>query len=242
MNDRPEFPPLLTGIEAPPGQAAFDKAVAQATLGCDGGTVVYAMRDDALEAALVLAPECSLADAMAMVMVAGLGCADALGALAPPEVGVHLCWPDGIRVNGARCGGFRAMASDRAPDVVPDWIVIGLTLPFMALGGNPGDNPGDNPDQTTLYEEGCADVLPKALLESWTRHSLTWINRWSDDGMPPIHEAWRAKAHGMGEDISVTLGGTPHEGVFVGLDERGGLLLRQGAETNLIPLTDMLET
>lgn len=233
MSDAPGFPPLLTGVQAPDGQAPFDKAVAQAMLGVDAGTLVYAMRDDMLDAALILTPECPLEDAMAMVMVAGLGFADALGALAPPEVGVHLCWPRDIRVNGALCGALRATASGFEPEAEPDWLVVGLTVPFMDMG----PDPGTDPDRTTLYEEGCSEVLPKQLLESWARHSLTWINRWTDDGMPPIHEAWRAKAHGIGEDAEQD----GQTGTFVGLDERGGMLLRTDAETRLIPLSTMLE-
>ena len=237
MSDAPQFPPLLTGVEAPQGQSPFDKALALAAMGCDAGTLVYAVRDDMLDAALVLTPECPLEDAMAMVMVAGLGFADSLGALGPPEVAVHLCWPGDIRVNGARCGGLRAAAATMDAMAEPDWLVVGLSVPFMALGAAPGEDP----DRTTLYEEGCAEVLPKALLESWARHSLSWINRWMDDGMPPVHAAWRSKAHGIGEDVSLTVDDNTKSGVFMGLDERGGMLLRGASGTDLVPLTTMLE-
>ena len=46
---------------------------------------------------------------------------------------------------------------------------------------------------------------------------------------------------GRAEDVAAQIGGQKAAGVFVGLDERGGMLLRDGDETRLIPLTAMLE-
>ncbi|MCG6904444.1 MAG: DUF4444 domain-containing protein, partial [Rhodobacter sp.] len=68
------------------------------------------------------------------------------------------------------------------------------------------------------------------------RHMLVWIHRYISDGFAPLHEAWRGKCVGIGTEIS-----QPETGLFVGLDERGGMLLRRGADTRLIPLTTMLE-
>ncbi|MEO1275767.1 MAG: biotin/lipoate--protein ligase family protein, partial [Pseudomonadota bacterium] len=89
------LPPLMTGIATavPPFQAAQEMAAA----GCDGGTVLYRPEAERLEAAVVLAPEVVLEDAVVMLIAAGLGFANALGALAPPEVGVHLEWAGAIR-------------------------------------------------------------------------------------------------------------------------------------------------
>ena len=45
----------------------------------------------------------------------------------------------------------------------------------------------------------------------------------------------------MGEEIALDRpGGTLH-GTFVGIDERFGLLLREGDATRLVPLSDLLE-
>ena len=230
------FPPLFRGEAAPRGVEPFAKAVSAATLGCDPGLIVHGEGGDKLTAALVLAPECTLEDAMAMVFAATLGFSDALGALAPPEVAVHADWPAGLRVNGARCGRLRAAASTADPGAEPDWLVVGLEVPITLDG-----DPGENPDRTALHEEGCADVDPFTLLESWSRHTLVWINEWSDTGMPRLHAEWRAKAFDLGEEMEVEIAGATRRGLFVGLDERGGMLLREGEETRLIPLSAMLE-
>ncbi|WP_372572048.1 biotin/lipoate--protein ligase family protein [Ruegeria jejuensis] len=225
------FPPLMSGEEAP--DSAFDHAIMRATLGCDAGLIAYHLGAAEMEAALVFAPEVPLSRAMTMLPLCGVGFQNALGALAPPEVAVHLDWWGGIRVNGARCGGFRAMASGTDPDAVPDWLVIGFSLPLIPAS----EETGQTPDDTALFAEGCADVAPPALLEAWARHTLNWLNRWEGEGTAPVHSEWRGLAHGIGEDVqNQSLTGT-----FLGVDELFGMLLRDADTTHLIPLTTVLE-
>ncbi|MFC6687852.1 biotin/lipoate--protein ligase family protein [Jhaorihella thermophila] len=233
MTEAPTFPPLMRG-EAVAGRAdPFERALALAALGCDGGTVVHNVQADRLRAAIVFAPEVALEDAMAMLPVCGVGFQNALGALAPPEVAVHLTWAGGIRVNGAGCGFLRAAASTRDPAEVPDWLVVGLEVPLLQTEAEPGRRP----DMTALYDEGCAEVDPVRLLESWARHTLVWINRWSDEGNAAVHDVWIGLVPNVGEEVQQ--GG--RRGVFLGVDERFGMLIRQGAETHLVPLSTVLE-
>ncbi len=229
--EAPTFPPLMWGEEAQ--DSALRHACQRATLGCDAGLVAYRITDSVLEGTLVFAPEVPLADAAQMLPLCGVGFQNALGALAPPEVAVHLRWDGGILVNGAACGRLRLVAAQTDPDTVPDWLVVGFTLPLWP----DSDNPGTNPDESSLYAEGCADVSPPRLLESWARHSLHWINRWEDDGAKTLHNEWRGLAHGVGEPASQN-GLT---GTFLGVDERFGMLLRDDETTHLIPLTTLLE-
>ncbi|MCL6282638.1 DUF4444 domain-containing protein [Ruegeria sp. 2012CJ41-6] len=225
------FPPLMWGEEAP--GSAFDHAIMRATLGCDAGLIAYKLGAAEMEAALVFAPEVPLGQAMTMLPLCGVGLQNALGALAPPEVAVHLDWWGGIRLNGARCGRFRARASDTDPESIPDWLVIGFNLPLIPATRETGQTP----DETTLFAEVCADVAPPALLEAWARHTLNWLSRWEDEGVAPVHAEWRGLALGIGEDVrnrSLT-------GTFRGVDEAFGMLLRDDDTTHLIPLTTVLE-
>ena len=228
--DDPTFPPLLTGEEAPAGADPFDKAVAAALTGCDAGLLVWSRRADALSAAVVLAPECPLEQAIGISFAVSVGLVDALGALAPPEVAVHHVWPGAFKVNGADCGALRAAASTADPSVEPDWLVIGIEMPFLPTGEG-----GEDPTRTCLFNEGCAEVTPQQLLESWSRHMLVWINRWLDEGLAPLHAAWRERAWEMGEALP------DGSGTFMGLDELGGMLVKSEDGTIGRPLTDLLE-
>ncbi|MGR3518743.1 MAG: DUF4444 domain-containing protein [Roseovarius sp.] len=229
----PSFPPLMSGLAVTGAISPFDKARAMAALGCDAGLIVHNVTDRQLAAALVMAPEVPLAQAMAMLPACGIGFQNALGALAPPEVAVHLEWPGGIRVNGARCGRLRVAAGGTDPAALPGWLVVGLDVPIT-----PGtDRPGETPDETALLEEGCAELDPLMLLEAWARHTLVWITRWEDEGPRPLHAEWRGLAWGVGEPV--TRGDMC--GTWLGVDEDFGMLMREGDITHLIPLTSLLE-
>ncbi len=231
--DALSLPPLMYG-EAVEG-APLAHSVARAKEGCDAGLVAYRLLRDRAEAAMVFAPEVSLGEAMVMLPLCGVAFQNALGALSPPEVAVHLEWSGAIRVNGARCGGFRAVASHADADTMPDWLVIGLEMPLWPAGDAA---PGDTPNETTLYAEGCADIAPALLVEAWARHTLNWLGRWEDEGTKPLHDAWCGLAHGIGARIDEG----PYKGGFVGVDSRFGLLLKTDETTRLHPLTDVLET
>lgn len=228
-----QFPPLFQGEAVSGGADPFQRAVALAVAGTDPGTVVHNLSGGTMKASLIFAPEVPLEEAMTMLPVCGLGFQAALGALAPPEVAVHLEWAGPIRVNGAGCGRLRARASGTDPADVPDWLVIGLELGVRS----PENNPGQQPGRTYLSEEGCGEVRPEDLLESWVRHTLYWINRWQEDGPRPVHGDWRGLAQDLGDPIEID----GQAGTFVGVDEHFGMLLRTGEETRLIPLSTRLE-
>ncbi len=235
--DNPRFPPLLQGVRVKGAIDPVAKGCALAELGCDAGTVVYNLAADRMSTAIVLAPEVSLEDSMAALPVCGLGLQNALGALAPPEVSVHLGWTGGIFVNGARCGRFRSDCSDRDPDAVPSWLVIGFELQVIPVDA---ESPGLDPNRTSLFEEGCVNVSPTDLVESWARHTLVWINRWTEEGTVAVHREWKGIARGLGEEITVGWRGRSLEGIFLGVDERFGMLLRQRRDTQLLPLSGLL--
>ncbi len=88
---------------------------------------------------------------------------------------------------------------------------------------------GETPDQTCLHEEGCGDVTASALIETWARHMMNWLHIYLTDGFEPLHREWLQKAHGR------------EDGTFIGLDEHGGLILKDGDATRILPLTQLLE-
>lgn len=224
----PSFPPLFTGQNANGGDP-FALACATAEAGCDAGLVIYDLAPDTLRAAIVFAPDVPLAQAAVMLPICGVGFQNALGALAPPEVGVHLGWDGTIYVNGGRCGALRMAASDQPAADEPDWLVIDLTLGLWPVS----DETGLTPDDTALYAEGCAGVDAVALLEAWVRHTLVGINIWADAGTAQLHREWSGLAHGL--DGMITAGG--RTGSYTGLDENLGLLLKTNDTITLVPLT-----
>ena len=229
----PSFPPLFSGLAVEGQIDPFDKACVEAARGCDAGLVVYNLGANEMRGAMVFAPDVILADAMTMLPLCAVGFQNALGALAPPEVAVHLEWNGGLKINGASCGRMRVAASAKGPEAEPDWLVVGLELPLWP----DSDETGMTPDQTALYAEGCADVRADRLIEAWVKHTLVGINRWTEDGAASLHKEWRGLAFGIGEAIQID----GKSGTFLGVDERFGMLIRDDETTHLVSLTHLLE-
>ena len=208
-------------------------------IGCDAGLLVHSITPDRIRAAIVFAPETALEGAMSVMIACGVGFQNAMGALAPPEVSVHLGWQGEIYVNGGEAGRLRVAASTTDPLAEPDWLVVGLEIDLLPPAGS---DTGDHPNQTSLMMEGCGAISPIRLLEAWSRHTLVWINDMETDGIRALHELWRGLAEGMGEEISLTVAGEALNGTFVGVDEQFAMLLRRGDKTELIPFSSCLET
>lgn len=226
----PSLPPLFRAEEV--SGDPFAKAVSLASRDADPGLLTWVRREDRLEAAVILAPEQVLEVAIGVLLVGAVAIGDAIASLAPPEVAIHYDWPGVIRVNGGLCGRLRIASASPAPDAVPDWMVLGVKLDFHLPEGMQG---GEEPEHTYLHAEGCGDIHPLPLLEGWSRHLLVWINRFLDDGLAPVHAAWMARAWKVGSPLA------DGSGMFLGLDEHGGLLAKTADGTVLHKLTETLE-
>ena len=228
------FPPLFRGECVPSNTSTFMKAIIAAKNNVDPGLIFYSEDIATLEASIVFAPDIALKKALGMVLVMQMGLADSLGALAPPEVAVHFNWPNTIKVNGAFCGETFYQASLVDENAIPEWLVIGFKIPFL---WEKEEEAGENPNKTVLSNEGCIEMTPNSLLESWSRHSLVWINRFLDEGLSPVHKAWCEKCDNMGETLPGSISGK-----FVGLDEDGNMIIRTGKKTLINNLVDHMET
>jgi len=234
----PDLPPIYRLVQIPRGPA-FPKALEEADAGAGPGTVVWSVRPDRLDCAIVLAPDEPLAVSLPVAYVALLGLGDALGALGPPNVPVTFGWPDRIEVNGAEVGGIRlAAAPVISPAAIPDWMVIGIAI--RILGEPNDDSPGLHPHRTALHEEGFGEVEAMPLLESFSRHFLAWMNRWQEDGFDPVRNAWLSRASGHDGEIKVERGGRTVTGSFTGIDSDGALLLGLEDGIHRVPLGDAL--
>jgi BirA family transcriptional regulator, biotin operon repressor / biotin---[acetyl-CoA-carboxylase] ligase len=238
MSERPEFPPLYRPLAVTPELDPFDRAVSVAA-DSEAGTLLWSIGQDACECAVVLAPEQSLEKSLPVVLVAMLGLGDALGSLAPPVVAVTFGWPDRLEVNGGVIGGVRmARAPTDAATAVPDWMVIGFGVAMQ--GSWSDENPGDGLLRTTLADEGCGEIQTIDLLEALARHFLAWMNRWQDDGVGPIQQAWMSRATGLGKPIEVDVGGQVRQGTFTGLTESGAIRLVKEGVTQTISLEEAM--
>jgi BirA family biotin operon repressor/biotin-[acetyl-CoA-carboxylase] ligase len=229
----PRLPPIYRGVGIARG-GAFAHALDRVAGGdVEAGTLVWTRRADRLDCAVVLEPDQPLAASLPVVYVALLGLSDALGALGPPNIPVTFGWPDRIEVNGGTVGGVRVAAAEvrGGADAIPDWMVLGVSV--QVHGFPDDDSPGLRADRTALHEEGFGEVETPALLESFSRHFLAWMNTWQDDGFDQVCAAWIARASDYDGEVSLTVSGEAEAeaeavtvtGMFTGIDGAGALLL-----------------
>jgi biotin-(acetyl-CoA carboxylase) ligase len=237
----PTFPPLLNGHDVAGTESAFKVACDKASSGELGaGDVVWSRHASRIDLAIILEPEVPLETAVQMLPLSMVAMGDCLGVLTPPQVGVTFSWPRDIRVNGALAGYIKAAAGGkRDSSRVPGWLVIGLWMRHRREDNEP--EPGRVPEQTWLSEEGCEDLTRTEIIESFSRHFLTWLNDWNEDGFKAVHASWMFRAHDNEEEISFQLGGRKVEGEMQGLDDNGNLLYRKKGKTQAVMLIDAFE-
>lgn len=234
----PVFPPALTGVGVRTGESPLRQAAERAAGGQAGaGDVFWSPRSDVASAAIVLEPEVPLETALQMVPVLMVAIGDALGAIGPPKLALTFRWPGTVLANGGETGRvFARFPADAEADAVPDWLVVAFHL---QLGWNldAGDEPGHQPGRTVLYEEGCGDLDRTQLIEAVSRHFLSWIDGWEQDGFAAAHQAWTAKAHEGDETVYLPQLGCA-AGTRMGLDEAGGLLVKTDDQPRLLTIRE----
>ncbi len=194
----PSFPPLLSGRCVVKGDHPLQAAVEGAAAGQLGAGDTLWLQDDALVSlAIVLEPEVAMRKAAQMLPVAVVAAGDCIGALTPPQVAVHFRWPATLLVNGAVAGDCHLVAPDLGPEHLADWLVLGVTM-RLAFAPDPGDGdgpePGATPGITALAEEGCEDLTTGDVLESYSRHFLSWLDTWQSEGFGEVSDNWIGRA------------------------------------------------
>jgi len=222
-----EFPPLLTGHPFPATEPPMRVACEGAAAGRFGaGDVIWSLEEAHAGLAIVLEPDVPLTRALEMMPLGVVACGDCLAALAPPKVAITFGWPGVIYANDGAVAQV-SLAVDRAATAedVPRWLALGLEARLTQRPG--AAEPGHDPGVTTLAEEGCPDLTAEQLIEAYSRHFLTWMDTWNNDGFAPIHNAWTQRADTRERSFTDAGGGAGVTGAYVGLDEQGNLVLKR---------------
>ncbi len=229
-----KLPPAYRLIAMDSVGSSNDEAKILADAGADEGTLVWAQEQTKgrgrqgrtwhsprgnLYLSLVLRPDCPLADAAQLGFVAALAMGDAIGSIAPPMLEVTYKWPNDVLVHERKVAGL-LLESKSAAGGALEWLILGI-------GVNIQSHPDDArfPATNLIFESVGPEVNDALLLEAFSRHFLTWVNRWTEDGFAPIRRAWLSHAHGVGEAIEVRLAKDTLRGTFRDLDETGALIL-----------------
>ena len=230
----PKLPPAYRLVALDRIDSTNAEAARRAEAGAEDGTLVWAREQSSgrgrqgrtwdsppgnLYLSLVLRPECPPADAAQLGFVAALAVGDTIGTVGPPMLEVTYKWPNDVLLNGRKVSGI-LLESKTTPDGAMTWLVLGVGINVVSFPE------GTETPATCIRFEGAApDLNEVAVLEAFTRHMLSCVNRWLEDGFAPVRQSWLNHAHALGEEISVRLSNQTLTGTFRDLDERGALIL-----------------
>lgn len=237
-----KLPPIYTFVPIDGTEDPVARALAMAADGADPATIICADRPDRLDCAIILHPDMPAAESRLVIYAAMLGLGDALGNVVPAGIDVTYQWPNTIEAN---IGTVARLTLSLAPSVPEDeiapWMVLGVVV---AIDEDPvhheeGDDRGHE-FETSLAGEGAVEVTTVNLIESFSRHFLTWISRWQDDGFEPLRLMWIRHTTNHKKPIRITMGKIDSSGTFEDLAPDGALILQTPETTHHISLADVL--
>jgi BirA family biotin operon repressor/biotin-[acetyl-CoA-carboxylase] ligase len=161
-----------------------------------------------------------------LALVAAVALHETMGVVAP-DLYVRIKWPNDLMVAGAKISGILL---ERAEDAV----VIGF-------GVNLASAPALRDRSTTSVAASTGTAPdPAGFVEILAEVVVRWIEGWRQQGLDIVRRAWLARAHATGTALQVrTADGDSVDGLFDGLDQDGGLLLRTGEGVRTVRAGDV---
>ncbi len=151
--------------------------------------------------------------APSLALVASVALHEVVEAYAPGKE-IRIKWPNDLLSGESKLSGILLERQGEA-------VVIGFGV---NLAGHPAE--ASRPATSLRSLIGTAPE-PGAFLADLAAAFARWLGRWRGEGLGSVRERWLAAAHPVGTALATTAAdGTPIQGLFDGLDERGALRLR----------------
>ena len=167
-----------------------------------------------LHATLLFAPGRGMRERPQLSFVAALALHDAVARLVGESAGLRCKWPNDLLADGRKLAGILLEGE-------ADWLAVGFGLNLV-------HHPRglDQPATSLSRAFGVtvtAETAWAALAESFSRRYVSWER----SGFGPVREAWKARARGLGEVVSIHLAVRTITGRMRDLDADGALLLER---------------
>jgi BirA family biotin operon repressor/biotin-[acetyl-CoA-carboxylase] ligase len=172
-----------------------------------------------LYASLLLRPAIVPADAARITLMAGVAVAEMISIFCPEGVGLK--WPNDVFIRGRKvCGILTEMkTAGRALEAVV--VGIGLNVNISAEDFDPAHRK----EATSLREETGRSFPREDVAFLLCDYFEKWYRIFLREGFAPIRERWLARSGMTGSRVRVIFQGEVLEGVVVGIDLDGALLL-----------------
>lgn len=234
------LPPGFTVHQFEELDSTNSEALRLAAAGAPGGTWVVARRQTRgrgragrawqsgpgnLFASLLLRPQCAAAAAPGLSLLAGVAVYDAIetatgGRLRTPSLALK--WPNDVLLNGEKAGGILLESTGSAGR--PDYAIV------IGIGVNVAHAPADLGRATARLASPEHPLDTGLVFEALAASMARWLAVWRDgEDFAAIRAAWLKLAGGYGRPVTVHLNGSLTQGIFLGIDASGALLLGPAA-------------
>jgi BirA family biotin operon repressor/biotin-[acetyl-CoA-carboxylase] ligase len=167
----------------------------------------------------LLRPDCPLFEAAKLTFLIAVALAEAIELVTGNRVRPDCKWPNDLMVNGRKISGILLeSASNNGSET--DYLVIGA-------GVNVAFYPDDAERPATSLSALGAPVSVGELISAYVGRVADWLPVWEAQGFAPVRDAWLRRAYGIGAPVIARLTERTLEGMFVGLDDDGSLVLRE---------------
>jgi BirA family biotin operon repressor/biotin-[acetyl-CoA-carboxylase] ligase len=181
------------------------------------GRTWTAAAGDAVLFSVLLRPSRTGRDVGLLPIVAAVGVAEGLAALAVP---VGLVWPNDLSVGGKKLGGILCELASVGQELA--WAVIGV-------GINVRTSPaltGGRWQPTSVSEAVGAPVRREEVLVAALRGLGEWFGRWYTEGDAGVIRAFGRRDALAGRSVRVAVGDATLDGVADGVNADGALRVR----------------
>lgn len=184
----------------------------------------FSPRGKGIWMSIVLRPELPLSETPQLTLLAGVAVCKAIRRVTSVEAGIK--WPNDLLAGGRKICGILLESSLREGKL--QYCIAGIGI---SANMTEADYPEHLMEVATSLriQRGGVPVdrleLAEAVLDELERHYHLYMNQ----GFKPIKELWESMSVTLGRQIALNSPQGRVEGVVVGLDEMGGLLLRSSS-------------
>ena len=234
LNESPEIPSAYTSVTVESAASALAEARRRAGAGTGEGTLIrvrietdgrgrlgkpWQSGPGNLHCAVVLRPELDAMASAQLGLVALVSLGSALSSLLSPMVSLRYRWPNDLLLNTDKAAGVWLHGDFDAAGQA-EWLAIGVSVNVASYPDDP------NPGAVSIHEvEGNSEITAERVLEVYSRELLRWLDRWSDEGLPPVLKKWKQRADGIGQRVSIDLAQGSVHGELTEVDATGAAVV-----------------
>ncbi len=245
IETKPSIPSVYDLVILETADSSRAHAERLAAAGADEGTLIWAKSQRRgigrsgqswmsgnrnLHCSIILRPEEDLDTCCQLSLLASICAALAISRQAEPLEELRYRWPNDVLLNQGKVAGITLSGKVTGPQV--DWLVVALNVNVY------GEPDSKGLKASSLRGEGFQSHDRVLLLEAYTREFLSWINRWSEEGVGPVTKEWLFRGHQYRDPVSLKIGDDVISGSFEKMHSDGSIELANAPGIEKVGLID----